>query len=63
MGISIPHRISASQALSNAGMEDLADLFDDSTQVPACCSEGCLVEGDGECEHGYPSVLLEMGMI
>ena len=29
----------------------------------ALCSEGCLVETDGVCQHGNPSILLEMGMI
>lgn len=31
--------------------------------VPACCSEGCEVEPDGECEHGNPSVLIKLGVI
>lgn len=31
--------------------------------VPACCSEGCQVEEDGECEHGHPSIFLAMGLI
>jgi hypothetical protein len=31
--------------------------------VPACFSEGCEVEPDGECEHGQPSVLLKLGVI
>lgn len=30
---------------------------------PACCSEGCEVEHDGECEHGFPSLFMEMGLI
>jgi hypothetical protein len=53
-------RISARQALLNAGME-IEDCMD--SIVPACCSEGCEVEPDGTCEHGYPSVLLAYGMI
>jgi len=31
--------------------------------VPACCSEGCEVEPDGHCEHGFESVLLKEGLI
>ena len=31
--------------------------------VPACCNHGCMVEPDGECEHGNKSVLLELGII
>lgn len=30
---------------------------------PACCSEGCEVEHDGECEHGFPSLFMEMLLI
>lgn len=54
------HKISVHEALENADME-LEDC-EDST-VPACCSEGCWVEPDGTCEHGFKSVLLEMGLI
>lgn len=25
--------------------------------VPACCSEGCMVEPDGTCQHGFSSVV------
>jgi hypothetical protein len=54
-------KITATEALENAEMS-LDDLISE-TVVPACCSEGCEVEPDGTCEHGCPSVLLEMGMI
>ena len=37
------------------------DLMD--SVVPACCSQGCMVEPDGKCEHGHPSILLDNGMI
>jgi hypothetical protein len=30
--------------------------------APACCDEGCVVEPDGECEHGCPSILLALGI-
>jgi hypothetical protein len=55
-----PHRISAGQALAEAGLniEDCTDSI-----VPACCDEGCEVEPDGRCEHGCPSVLLALGVI
>jgi hypothetical protein len=54
------NRIKASEALKNADMtlEDCTDSV-----IPACCSEGCEVEPDGECEHGYPSVLIALNMI
>ncbi len=28
--------------------------------TPALCSEGCEVEPDGACEHGFPSLLVEL---
>lgn len=55
-----PHRITARQALEDAGLE-LDDLTD--SIVPACCDEGCEVEPDGRCEHGCPSVMLALGVI
>jgi hypothetical protein len=54
-----PYRISAREAMENAGME-LSDCMDES---PACCSEGCMVEPDGRCEHGCPAVLIACGLI
>lgn len=59
-------RISVGKALKNAGIETgevLASVYEDEASVPACCSEGCVVEADGECPHGFPSVILAMGLI
>lgn len=53
-------KITPSKALNNLGLT-MIDMMD--SIIPACCSEGCEVEPDGHCEHGHPSVLLEMGMI
>lgn len=30
---------------------------------PAVCSEGCEVEPDGFCPHGFPSLALRMGFM
>jgi hypothetical protein len=54
--------ITVSKALSNEGVDSLMDVAFSSV-VPACCSEGCQVEPDGECEHGFESVLLKEGLI
>lgn len=43
-------------------MEALGEMVTDST-CPACCDEGCVVEPDGECEHGCPSVLIALGLM
>lgn len=38
-------------------------LFDYSSGVETACEEGCVVEPDGRCPHGYPSPLRIMGYI
>mgnify|MGYP003636104551 CR=1 FL=1 len=55
------NEITVSEALSNEGQTLMDVAF--SSLVPACCSEGCQVEADGHCEHGYESVLLKEGLI
>lgn len=54
-------RIPAQEALDNAGMTLMECVID--SIVPACCSNGCMVEPDGTCEHGHESVLLAMALI
>lgn len=65
-----PYRITATEALENEGFSDTPEsleafarnaLFDATS--PACCSEGCIVEPDGVCSHGCPSILIALGMI
>lgn len=46
----------------DAFTERLRELTIDSV-CPALCDEGCEVEPDGTCEHGCPSVLLDVGLI
>ncbi len=55
------YQIRAKEALVNMDttLEDAVLDF----VVPACCSEYCEVEPDGYCEHGYPSVLVKLGLI
>ncbi len=48
------------------GFDSLEDLLQDirfSSIVPACCSYGCQVEPDGTCEHGFPSILMFLGIL
>lgn len=56
-----PLRIKAREALMIHGLS-LDDACGE-TEVPACCSDGCLTEPDGHCEHGFPSVLIVAGLI
>jgi hypothetical protein len=61
-------RISVSEALSRAGFDSIVEvqreaLFGRHTGVPVCCECGAMVEPDGQCEHGNPSVLLAKGLI
>lgn len=58
-------RISIEEVADNEGysVEELLEEYGGDSVVPACCSEGCQVEPDGRCEHGNPSILLELGVI
>lgn len=61
-----PYRIKATQALKEEGFDSLDSfarhvMWDG--ECRACCSEGCVVEPDGTCSHGCPSILLVLGMI
>jgi len=55
------NEITVTKALENEGMELMELVF--SSVVPACCSDGCQVEPDGHCEHGFESVLLKEALI
>ena len=65
-----PHLISIHKAWLGIGLneenpndrEEIDGILMDST-VPACCDQGCEVEPDGKCEHGCPSVLIQLGVI
>ena len=48
--------------ISSFSDDDIEDLVMDSI-VPTICPEGCEVEPDGKCPHGYSSVLLLLGLI
>jgi hypothetical protein len=54
-------KITSSQALANLGLSYIEVAM--GSVVPACCSEGCEVEPDGRCSHGFPSVCLDIGII
>lgn len=43
-------------------MEDLEEIMDTGIS-PTECPEGCVVEPDGTCPHGYESILLMLGLI
>ncbi len=60
------HRLTLNELLTKEGrsFEDIAEvvMFGDEN-APALCSEGCEVEPDGTCQHGFPSVLRAAGLI
>lgn len=59
------HLTTAEVALEDCGA-DLDEFMTRST-VPPCCSicapDHDFVEPDGYCRHGFPSVLISLGMI
>jgi hypothetical protein len=61
-----PMRISTQELAKRNGFDNPEDMVfaigHDST-LPACCDEECIVEPDGRCEHGCPSLLVAMGLI
>lgn len=61
------HKLTVEEVLANGGYEDTLELVEeimmDERHAPALCSAGCEVEPDGRCPHGYPSILIELGMI
>lgn len=47
-----------------ASAEDaLAEYSEMDNTYPAICSENCMVEPDGHCPYGAPSLLLALGLI
>lgn len=62
-------RISISELCADWGVADIHELLKDSElngldgTAPALCEESCMVEPDGRCPHGHPSVLLALGFI
>ena len=63
-----PHLITATEALENEGFTpDTLEQFTRNAMweatSPACCTEGCIVEPDGACSHGCPSILIALGLI
>ena len=60
------HRITVVELEQVEGCEALdilEDVMKDMRHCPAMCSEGCEVELDGCCPHGFPSLALHMGVV
>ena len=61
------HKISVREVLDNEGYNDVTELLEevifDTRHCPAMCSEGCEVEVDGVCPHGFRSLALEVGVV
>lgn len=58
-------RIKIREVAANEGMsvDELLETYGYDSVVPACCSDGCQVEPDAKCKHGFPSILLALGVI
>lgn len=59
-------RLTLQEVADNNDCNTISDLLDEyglESVVPACCSEECQVEPDGHCEHGFPSILVDLGII
>jgi hypothetical protein len=60
------HRIGMVALCDQEGYETIDDLVEEMKYedlVPAICSDGCQVEQDGICPHGFPSVMLSLGLV
>ena len=60
------HRITVVELEEMVGMsaEDiLEEMIFDERHCPAMCSDGCEVEVDGTCPHGFKSLALHMGVV
>jgi len=47
-------------ASAQDALEEYSEMDD---SYPAICDEECMVEPDGHCPHGAPSLLLALGLI
>lgn len=59
-------RLTVEQVAKNHGYDSISELLEEygnEAVVPACCEEDCLVEPDGTCPHGNPSILISLGVI
>lgn len=55
-------------AMQKAGYDSIEEvqkeaLFGSRAGIPACCTCRAIIEPDGECEHGNPSILRKKGLI
>lgn len=60
-------KLTVIETLNEHGFEDFDDWYENGEPfdsiVPCCCSECLEIEPDGHCQHGYPSILLALGVI
>ncbi len=59
-------KLAIEQVALNEGVEtthELMELYIMQSVVPSVCSDGCRIEPDGHCEHGFSSILIELGIL
>lgn len=44
-------------------VDQLLEMHAMDSVVPALCTDYCMVEPDGRCEHGCPSILIALRII
>lgn len=63
----MPRKLTAMEVAESFGYDDpveyAQELIETGDTAPACCSEDCMVEHDGKCPHGFPSLILELNLI
>lgn len=62
-------RLTVKQLAEENGFESVEEMLTDAEfngengTCVALCEDGCVVEPDGRCPHGHPSLLIAMGLI
>ena len=63
VGDVLRHKAKVAEERAFAAKMLAAECFFDDFDMDGECADGCIVEPDGACEHGYSSWLLVAGLI
>lgn len=68
-GLEAMPKYSLKEFLEDYGCDSIDEVLADEElngsngTCPAVCPDGCIVEPDGTCPHGKPSILMALGLI